>query len=234
MACFTQGYIKGVDFQGTLSQNLQVSTHVTDKGFIFSSTNANVVPPYVRKSIDEFQWQRLCDIRQSPDVEVVNEFYANLTPTTSTEVIVSDSSVTLMSETINALFELPNIEDDGYSAMLQDVEWELLQEVLHAFTIPKTQWMISLHGSHSCQREFLIPVAKVWCYFLRFSLMPSSHGSTISMECMFLLYAILMECSINISKLIVKEIRDCSVKRVRCAFFPSLITKLCKKVSIPM
>ncbi|MFQ6621852.1 hypothetical protein Gotur_003183 [Gossypium turneri] len=43
--------------------------------------------------------------------------------------------------------------------------------------------------------------------------MPISHSSTISMERMLLLYAILIEKSINVGKIILKEIHDCAKRR---------------------
>ncbi|MFQ6666080.1 hypothetical protein Gotur_032581 [Gossypium turneri] len=43
--------------------------------------------------------------------------------------------------------------------------------------------------------------------------MPISHSSTISMERMLLLYAILTEKSINVRKIILKEIHDCAKKK---------------------
>ncbi|MFQ6643222.1 hypothetical protein Gotur_018500 [Gossypium turneri] len=44
--------------------------------------------------------------------------------------------------------------------------------------------------------------------------MPISHSSTISMERMLLLYAVLTEKSINVGKIILKEIHDCAKKKV--------------------
>ncbi|MFQ6664047.1 hypothetical protein Gotur_031288 [Gossypium turneri] len=43
--------------------------------------------------------------------------------------------------------------------------------------------------------------------------MPISHSSTISMEGMLLLYAILTEKSINVGKIILKDIHDCAKKK---------------------
>ncbi|MFQ6657937.1 hypothetical protein Gotur_027418 [Gossypium turneri] len=45
------------------------------------------------------------------------------------------------------------------------------------------------------------------------TVMPISHSSTISMEWMLLLYAILIEKSINVGKIILKEIHDCAKKK---------------------
>ncbi|MFQ6648217.1 hypothetical protein Gotur_021607 [Gossypium turneri] len=44
--------------------------------------------------------------------------------------------------------------------------------------------------------------------------MPISHSSTISMERMLLLYVILTEKSINVGKIILKEIHDYAKKKV--------------------
>ncbi|MFQ6652782.1 hypothetical protein Gotur_024483 [Gossypium turneri] len=43
--------------------------------------------------------------------------------------------------------------------------------------------------------------------------MPISRSSTISMEQTLLLYAILTEKSINVGKIILKEIHDCAERR---------------------
>ncbi|MFQ6669648.1 hypothetical protein Gotur_034812 [Gossypium turneri] len=43
--------------------------------------------------------------------------------------------------------------------------------------------------------------------------MPISHSSNISMERMLLLYTILTEKSINVGKIILKEIHDCAKKK---------------------
>ncbi|MFQ6631265.1 hypothetical protein Gotur_008892, partial [Gossypium turneri] len=62
--------------------------------------------------------------------------------------------------------------------------------------------------------------------------MPISHSSTISMERMLLLYAILIEKSINVGKIILKEIHDCAKKKAGSAYFSSLITSLCLKARV--
>ncbi|MFQ6653996.1 hypothetical protein Gotur_025136 [Gossypium turneri] len=43
--------------------------------------------------------------------------------------------------------------------------------------------------------------------------MPTSHSSTISMERMLLLFTILTEKSINLGKIILKEIHNCAKKK---------------------
>ncbi|KAK5775821.1 hypothetical protein PVK06_043766 [Gossypium arboreum] len=63
-------------------------------------------------------------------------------------------------------------------------------------------------------------------------LMPSLHGTTISLERMVLLYLILTGKSIDVGKIILREIRNCVVKRSGLAHFPFTITILCLKAEI--
>ncbi|MFQ6629105.1 hypothetical protein Gotur_008332 [Gossypium turneri] len=157
----------------------------------------------------------------------IQEFYASLTTQDAIEVIFRKKKVPLTSKSINDLFNLPDVEEDGYYPMIKNINWDFLQQVLDVVTNPGSQWIIRKYGSHSCRREYLKPVAKVWFYFVHYSFMPISHSSTISMECMLLLYVILTEKSINVGKIILKEIHDCAKKNAGSAYFPSLITSLC-------
>ncbi|MFQ6643391.1 hypothetical protein Gotur_018656 [Gossypium turneri] len=97
--------------------------------------------------------------------------------------------------------------------MMNNINWDFLQQVLDVVTNPGSQWIIRKYGSNSCRREYLKLVAKVWFYFVCYNFMPISHSSTISMEQMLLLYVILTEKSINVGKIILKEIHDCAKKR---------------------
>ncbi|KAH1082740.1 hypothetical protein J1N35_022501 [Gossypium stocksii] len=62
--------------------------------------------------------------------------------------------------------------------------------------------------------------------------MPISHSSSILMEQMLFLYAIMIERSINVGQIILKEIQNCSRKNVRSAYFPSSITSLCLRAQV--
>lgn len=73
----------------------------------------------------------LCEKRSSVD-ELVREFYANLTSSTSTKVFV------------------------------QEIKAEKLQEILQVLTISCSKWIVLKHGTHTCHREYLTPLAKVW------------------------------------------------------------------------
>ncbi|MBA0742310.1 hypothetical protein Gogos_015378 [Gossypium gossypioides] len=77
-----------------------------------------------------------------------------------------------------------------------------------------------------------------WNYFCDARSLPDegfmsiSHSSTISMERTLLLYAIMTERSINVGKIILKEIHDCAKNKTGSAYFPSLITSLYLKAHV--
>ncbi|MFQ6629083.1 hypothetical protein Gotur_006777 [Gossypium turneri] len=162
----------------------------------------------------------------------IREFYASLIMQNAIEVIVRKKKVPLTSKSINGLFNLLDVEEDEYYPMMNNINWDFLQQVLNVVTNPGSQWIISKYGSHSCRREYLKPVAKVWFYFVHYTFIPISHSSTISMERMLLLYAILTEKSINVGKIILKKIHDCAKKKAGSAYFPSLITSLCLRARV--
>ncbi|KAH1130177.1 hypothetical protein J1N35_001555 [Gossypium stocksii] len=131
-----------------------------EKGFNLKSNYVKVVPMPIRKIINALKWERFCDARSLPDDELVREFYASLTTQDATKVIVQRKKVPLTSKSINDLFNLPDVEEDEYYPMMNNINWDLLQQVLNVVTNPGSQWIIRKYGSHSCRREYLKPVAK--------------------------------------------------------------------------
>ncbi|KAB2005540.1 hypothetical protein ES319_D11G277400v1 [Gossypium barbadense] len=203
-----------------------------EKGFNLKSNDVMVVPVPIRKIINALKWERFYDARSLPDDVLVREFYASLTTQDATEVTIRKKKVPLTSKSINDLFNLPDVEEDEYYPMMSNINWDFLQQVLDVVTNLGPQWIIRKYRSHSCQREYLKSIGKVWFYFVRYSFMPISHSSTISMKRMLSLYAILTEKSINVGKIILKEIHDCAKKKAESAYFPSLTTSLCLRACV--
>ncbi|KAH1083000.1 hypothetical protein J1N35_022761 [Gossypium stocksii] len=181
---------------------------------------------------EALNWELFYEKRLSIDEELVRDFYANLTSSELAEVPVRGTKVPINSNAINEFFELPNFENDEYSSLLINTKLENLQEILKELIVPGSKCSTSKQGIHMSQREYLTPLAKVWFYFIRFSLMPSSHGTTISLERMVLLYSILTAKTIDVGKIIQRKMRNCAVKHSGLAYFPFTITILCLKVKI--
>ncbi|MBA0752952.1 hypothetical protein Gogos_021169 [Gossypium gossypioides] len=44
---------------------------------------------------------------------------------------------------------------------MENIEAEKLQEILEELTVLGSKWTVSKHGTHTCRREYLTPLAKV-------------------------------------------------------------------------
>ncbi|MFQ6622287.1 hypothetical protein Gotur_001676 [Gossypium turneri] len=64
----------------------------------------------------------------------IREFYASLTMQDATEVIVRKKKVPLTSKSINDLFNLPDVKEDEYYPMMNNINWDFLQQVLDVVT----------------------------------------------------------------------------------------------------
>ncbi|PON79630.1 hypothetical protein PanWU01x14_008620 [Parasponia andersonii] len=59
------------------------------------------------------------------------------------------------------------------------------------------------------------------------------HGKTISKEHVLLLYSMLTGKSINVRRMIYREICACAMTKLGALFFPSLITRMCRNARAP-
>ncbi|TYG97947.1 hypothetical protein ES288_A10G078700v1 [Gossypium darwinii] len=103
---------------------------IPEKGFNLKSNDLMVLPMPIRKTINALKWERFCDARSLPDDELVREFYASLTTQDATEVIVWKKKVPLTSKSINDLFNLPDVEEDEYYPMMNNINWDVIQQYL--------------------------------------------------------------------------------------------------------
>ncbi|KAK8327829.1 hypothetical protein V6Z12_A11G208900 [Gossypium hirsutum] len=106
-----------------------------EKGFNLGESNHSDFMANVQKIVEALNWEAFCDEKPILDLELVREFYANLTSTNA----------------IEALSEI-------------NVDTEMLQEFLRELTIPGFKWTVSRCGNHTCRRENLTPLAKIKNY----------------------------------------------------------------------
>ncbi|KAK5846179.1 hypothetical protein PVK06_002451 [Gossypium arboreum] len=109
-----------------------------------------------------------------------------------------DFMVPITSTAIQEFFELLDFENDEYSFLMSNIEPENLQEILEELTVPNSKWTMSKQGIHTCQREYLTPLAK----------------------------------TIDMGKIIQREMQNCAIRRSGPAYFPFTITILCLKAKI--
>lgn len=139
---------------------------LSDKRLSLMNIYCTTVLPLIREIVYELKWNLFCDVRPLSKAKLLQELHSNLTSFTLTKIYVWEKKVSLTPKVINDMFELHNIDNDDYSTMLKNVDWEMLREVLCEVTVPRTNWIISNFGTHTCQKESLSSTTKVWFYFL--------------------------------------------------------------------
>ncbi|KAH1129677.1 hypothetical protein J1N35_001055 [Gossypium stocksii] len=107
---------------------------VPKKGFNLESNDKMVVPLPIRKMIETLNWNYFCNTRSLLEEELVQDFCTNLTKPNATEVLVHKKKVPLTYKSINELFNLPDVEEDEYFALMKNINLDFLQQVLNVVT----------------------------------------------------------------------------------------------------
>ncbi|MFQ6654155.1 hypothetical protein Gotur_025242 [Gossypium turneri] len=98
--------------------------------------------------------------------------------------------------------------------MMPKKGFDLKSNDLMVVPIPIRKKINALKWERFCDARSLLDDELVREFYTNLTIfMPISHSSTISMERMLLLYAILTEKSINVGKIILKEIHGCAKKK---------------------
>ncbi|KAK5794021.1 hypothetical protein PVK06_035212 [Gossypium arboreum] len=101
-----------------------------EKDFNLERNDKMVVLWPTRKTIDAFNWNYFCDVRSLPEEELVREFYASLIMPGATKVLVHKKKVSLTSKSINDLFNLLDIEEDEYFAIMTNINCDFFNKCL--------------------------------------------------------------------------------------------------------
>ncbi|KAK5775392.1 hypothetical protein PVK06_043276 [Gossypium arboreum] len=183
-----------------------------------------IVPFSIRKTIDALNWNQFCDARLMLEEELVRDFYTNLTTSDANEFHVHKKKVPFTFKSINDFFNLPDVEEDEYFTMMTNISWDFLQKILNVITNWGSKWIIKKYNSHYCRMEYLNPVANLHAYLTQFHHLDGTNA--------FVVCNYEKKGSINVGRIVLKQIQDYARKKVRSAYFPSLTTSLCLRAQI--
>ncbi|KAK5825340.1 hypothetical protein PVK06_020163 [Gossypium arboreum] len=169
-----------------------------EKGFMLKESNYIDFMARIHQIAEALNWELFCKKRPSADEELVHEFYTSLISNELTKVSVHGIKVPITSNAINEFLELPDFEDDKYSSLMNNFEFENLQEILEELTVPCSKWTVSKKGIHTCRKAYLTPLAN----------------------------------TIDVGKIILREIRNCATRSSGPAYFTFTITILCLEAKI--
>ncbi|PPD88739.1 hypothetical protein GOBAR_DD14335 [Gossypium barbadense] len=96
-----------------------------DKGFQLTSNSDADAPVFIQEVVNERGWK------------------------------MGERELFLTTLVINGLFDLPDIENDDFLTLCEDVNAKRIQDVLKVVTVLGTKWSLLRQGTRYCQREFL-------------------------------------------------------------------------------
>ncbi|PON70375.1 hypothetical protein PanWU01x14_080440 [Parasponia andersonii] len=213
-------------------ENIQNRPLSVEKEFVWDNSKPLEQPPFIADVIIQHNWQLFCAHPEDPIVPLVREFYTNMTNPDDDTVYIRGVQVPLSVEAINTIFSLGDPIDE-HSEFVEDITKPELVIVLETVAIVGAEWNVSSQGAYTCLRSSLNPPAKVWYHFLKSRLLPTTHGKTVSKEHVSLLYSMLTGKSINVGRMIHREICACAARKSGALFFPSLITSMCRNTRAP-
>ena len=164
--------------------------------------------PTITANIRERKWDNFCAQPQAAIVPVVREFYANVPEHHHRMVFVRGKQVGFSGHAINVFFNLPDIENDDYTAFLGgEIDY---QEVLRTIVVPSTQWKMLDDKPVTFPSIGLTRECKAWYYFLAVRLVLVRHFNDINKERVVLLYSIVIGKSLYLGKFLSSHIIQCA------------------------
>ncbi|KAL4308367.1 hypothetical protein GQ457_01G019380 [Hibiscus cannabinus] len=213
-------------------QTLKGRQTLAEKGFVFKGTSTEGFPPCVMATIAMHKWEKFVTHpgsvepnQKAINVTLVQEFYAHLTSPTHSSVYVRGEHIQFTAAKINKFYGLQNTADN-HSKFVSGLKGKSNDFLLEDLCISGANWD---SANTSVDRDRLKPEGKLWMYFIKQSLMPTSRTATASLSRLQLLHSILNGRSINVGKIIVDEAYACLTRKSSPLLFSHLITSLCRK-----
>lgn len=161
---------------------------------------------------------------------MVREFYANAAETNFTGDVVPivwGRQVHFDSTTINALYGLPDANNDIYRARAREEGHEWFVSHIHDGHRP--QWIASNLRMDSSE---FIAEAKMWLSIIYSRIILSKNDSDVSIDRVMMMCAIMEGFDINVGELIVQQVSEVVVGGTKSLYFPYLSTRLFQAAGI--
>lgn len=121
---------------------------------------------------------------------------------------------------------------DEHIPFTEMIDEEGMKRVLLDLCVSSTEWIFSKQDCYTINKKSLKPQYRVWNCFIKASLSPCTHHSSILKERVLLLHSMITRRKINMGRIIFKEIHKWA-QNVGSLFFPSFISTLCEQSKVP-
>jgi len=206
------------------SRKKQYSGLYTEVGFFPEPIE---LPAFIIQGVDTLCWRQFCESGQVIQPTAVEAFYEGTIHRKAYLVKVEDEVISFEPQEINALFDLPNnAAAEGNRIMSTPTDAEL-NDALSIIAKPGSEWNTSPKGIQTLAPTCLIAEANLWLYFIKRSLIPTTHDASISRDCAMVIYCIMRGIRLDVGRIIAPQIRGLFFKPRGQLFFPFLVTRLC-------
>jgi len=149
------------------------------------------LPAFIIQGVDALSWRQSCESGQVIQPTAVEAFYEGKIHRKAHLVKVEDEVISFEPQEINALFDLPNIAAaEGNRIMSTPTDAEM-NDALTIIAKPGSEWNTSPKGIQSLAPNCLIAEANLWLYFIKRSLLPTTHDASISRDRAMVIYCIM-------------------------------------------
>ncbi|KAK8663726.1 hypothetical protein V6N13_083533 [Hibiscus sabdariffa] len=216
-------------------QQIQSKQLLQEKGFVFSTGERFGLPQEVYDVIVYHGWEKFARHpnekelqKKSINVTLVKEFYAHFTDPNQQTVYVRSEKVEFTAKAINKFFAVKRTAD-LHTPFVNSLKDQNIDFLLENLCFQGVEWD---EANTTVERDRLKPAAKLWMYFLKINLMPTTHTATVNLPRLQLVHSILNSHSINLGQLILDEAFAGISRKQSPLLFPRLITALCRQKGV--
>jgi len=149
------------------------------------------LPAFIIQGVDAMGWRQFCESGQVIQPTAVKAFYEGTIHRKAHLVKVEDEVISFEPQEINGLFDLPDIATaEGNRIMSTPTEAEM-NDALTSIAKPGSNWNTSPKGIQTLAPSCLIAEANLWLYFIKRSLIPTTHDASISRDRAMVIYCIM-------------------------------------------
>ena len=160
---------------------------------------------------------------------MVREVYANLSEQVDKKVWVRGFWVPFDNTTINVLYQIPHVGDEGYQRLNAEPNY---MEIIKCLTNGQGQWKVNSKGQVvNLKAKDLTYVPKTWHHFITSRILPSTNVREVTKERAILNYAILQYIKFDMGAIIKDTIWFNKEGRMKLGH-SFLIFQLCKQARV--
>ncbi|KAJ9541599.1 hypothetical protein OSB04_028105 [Centaurea solstitialis] len=170
----------------------------TPHGFLESQV---MKAPEIKTVVDTMEWDILSAVPGPYNLDWVRDFYTEVSVTSGFQITVRGTPVDYSSESFNQMLGLPQPKSLRYGELMAHTSDSDLSAILKTIANEGTTWEIRGRNRYFKSKN-LKPIAGIWSFFVRHTLMPARSDTDLDMDRVIIVYCILKGYQFDVGKII--------------------------------